>query len=229
MAKLLELPGNPDVPVTLVKSTRARRLSLRVSRLDGTVRLTVPPRCSEREARAFLTERADWVRKHVANAPAAAPLGFGSTILFHGTPHHITKGAGRTVTVADGQLLVGAQDDTVRPKLKAFFKHEARRRLTDASHHYADRLGVTINRISLKDTRSRWGSCSSAGNLNYSWRLIMAPPSVLDYVAAHEVAHRIEMNHSDRFWAHVARIYPHHRDARKWLKDIGPQLHAYDV
>lgn len=225
----MELAGDPAVPVTLVRSARAKRMSLRVSRLDGTVRLTIPSRCSEREAWGFLSDRADWVRKHVSNAPVAADFGFGTEILFHGTPHKIISGPGRSVQVSDGLLAVGASDDTLRPKLKAFLKHQARRRLTDASQHYARALDVSINRISLKDTRSRWGSCSSAGNLNYSWRLIMAPPAVLDYVAAHEVAHRIEMNHSDRFWALVADMFPDHRTARKWLKDTGPQLHAYDL
>jgi predicted metal-dependent hydrolase len=131
------------------------------------------------------------------------------------------------VTVTGTELQVPGAADRLPVKLQAFFKEQARAAVSAATKTYADALGVSVGRISLKDTRSRWGSCSSAGNINYSWRLIMAPAPVLNYVAAHEVAHRLEMNHSDRYWANVARVYPDYNVQRAWLRTHGTALHGY--
>ena len=109
----------------------------------------------------------------------------------------------------------------------AFLKHLARDRLTAASDRYATQIGCRYTRVTLRDTRSRWGSCTADGGLMYSWRLIMAPPEVLDYVAAHEVAHLAEMNHSPAFWAVVARLMPGYAARRRWLKQHGQSLHAH--
>jgi predicted metal-dependent hydrolase len=112
--------------------------------------------------------------------------------------------------------------------LRAFLKIEARNALVPAAEAFAAQLSKPIGRISLRDTRSRWGSCSGAGNLMFSWRLVMAPPAVLHYVAAHEVAHLQEMNHSQVFWDVVARLMPDYRIHRAWLKKHGAKLHRVD-
>ena len=109
--------------------------------------------------------------------------------------------------------------------LQAAFKVVARNALAAASDRYAAQAGCTYTRLTIRDTRSRWGSCSSAGALMYAWRLIMAPPAVLDYVAAHEVAHLREMNHAPAFWAIVARLCPDYENHRRWLRENGDQLH----
>ncbi len=111
--------------------------------------------------------------------------------------------------------------------VEGLLKAHARDRLADASERYARQVARPIKRISLRDTRSRWGSCSSAGALMYSWRLIMAPPDVLDYVAAHEVAHLCEMNHSSRFWELVEKLCPDYASHRVWLRREGASLHRY--
>ncbi|HGG06475.1 MAG TPA: M48 family peptidase, partial [Aliiroseovarius sp.] len=111
-------------------------------------------------------------------------------------------------------------------RLAALFKHHARQRLGEASDRYAAALGRPYSGLSLRDTRSRWGSCSAEGRLMYSWRLIMAPPEVLDYVAAHEVAHLAEMNHSPAYWAGLARLMPDYKAPRLWLRKNGADLHA---
>jgi predicted metal-dependent hydrolase len=110
-----------------------------------------------------------------------------------------------------------------------FLKREARKDLHKASLAYADELGVRVRRVSIRDQSSRWGSCTSAGSLSYSWRLILAPPFVLDYLAAHEVAHLVEMNHSPRFWRVCARICSHVERAKRWLDTYGNDLHRYGV
>lgn len=219
------LNGNPSIEVTLRRSTRARRLSLRVSRLDGRVTLTMPHRLAEREALEFLYAREDWLRGHLAQVSDLQVPQIGGSVLFEGTPLPIVAGQVKRVVLRDGVLVVPDEQARVGPRLKAFMKLRARDALAGASDHYADLLGQSYSRISLRDTRSRWGSCSSAGALMYSWRLIMAPPEVLRYVAAHEVAHLVEMNHAPAFWEQVAMIFPDYRPRRQWLRDHGDKLH----
>ncbi|SFJ34805.1 M48 family metallopeptidase [Celeribacter neptunius] len=221
------LDGDPPVQVTLRRSARARRLSLRVSRLDGRVTLSMPKRLPEREAVAFLREKEDWVRKHLGNRPEDRHPEFGARIPVLGREVEICPGTGRRAVLRDGRLEVPGAEDRVPARIKAFLKLEAGLRLRAATDRYAAALGVSYGRLSLRDPRSRWGSCTSEGNLMYSWRLMMAPEAVLDYVAAHEVAHRLEMNHSERFWAHVARICPDHAGHRRWLHAEGETLHAW--
>ena len=110
--------------------------------------------------------------------------------------------------------------------VKAFLRTRARDALVAASDRYAGLIGRQYSRLTLRDTRSRWGSCSSTGALMYSWRLIMAPPEVLDYVAAHEVAHLAQMNHGPAFWALVEELMPDYAPRRAWLRDHGDRLHA---
>jgi predicted metal-dependent hydrolase len=214
--------------IELRASKRARRLSLRVSRLDGRVTLTAPHGANKDEAITFATERLDWIRGHLAQtAPSQVP-GIGTTLPFRGQPVTLTRGQARVVQIADGQMLLPPQSperDAIRAE--AFLKEAARAALLAASDHYAAKVGRPYGRITLRDTRSRWGSCSSRGNLSYSWRLIMAPPDVLDYVAAHEVSHLVHMDHSRAFWAQVEAICPAYRTPRKWLKDHGTDLHRF--
>lgn len=222
------LGGGDPVVVELRASKRARRLSLRVSRLDGRVTLTVPYGANKDEALRFATERLDWIRRHVAQtAPSEAP-GVGTTLPFRGQPVTLTRGRARVVQIAGDQMLLPPQSpdrDTIR--VEAFLKEAARAALVAASDHYAAKVGRQYGRITLRDTRSRWGSCSSRGNLSYSWRLIMAPPEVLDYVAAHEVSHLVHMDHSRAFWMQVEAIFPNYKAPRTWLRDHGTQLHRY--
>ncbi len=217
--------GNPPITVDLRRSTRARRLSLRVSRLDGKVSLTVPPRATEREALAFLTERESWLRGHLDQVAGPMPVAFGQSIPFRGEPLLLEQGDVRRPRLMDDRLILPAGLQKIGPKVQAFLKHHARDVLADRSDTYASAIGRSYTRLSLRDTRSRWGSCTSQGGLMYSWRLIMAPPEVLDYVAAHEVAHLAEMNHSPAFWAVVADLMPDYKPRRKWLRDHGSSLH----
>jgi len=221
------LPGNPPVAITLRKTAQARRISLRISRLDGRVTLTCPLRTSDREALAFAQEKADWLRRHLHDQPAPAGIGISGDIPFEGRLLRIAQGAGRLVRPDGDLLLVPGAPDRAAARIAGFLKHTARDRLAAASDHYAARLGLPYARLTLRDTRSRWGSCTADGGLMYSWRLIMAPPEVLTYVAAHEVAHLAEMNHSDAFWQVVRDLYGDYRTPRRWLRDKGGDLHRF--
>jgi predicted metal-dependent hydrolase len=221
------LLGTPDVPVLLRRSGRARRISLRISQLDGRVTLTLPNGVPEAEAMSFARQKESWIRGHLEQRVEDIPVALGSVIPVQGVLHRVEQGQGRRVVMEDGLIMVPGPVDRIGARLKGHFKQMARVRLVGASDAYAERLGKSYARISIRDTRSRWGSCSSSGTLMYSWRLIMAPDVVLDYVAAHEVAHLAEMNHSSAYWDGVQRIFGDYKPARRWLKKEGNALHRF--
>ncbi len=219
------LPGLPDVEITLRRSARTRRFSLRVSSLDGRVTLSMPARARASEALDFARAHEDWLKKALARQVPRQALRFGATIPFQGETLTLVPGRARISRLGD-TLQVPGEEAQLGPRVAAWAKAQARDRLAAASDHYAGLLGRKPKRITLRDTRSRWGSCAQDGALMYSWRLIFAPPQVLAYVAAHECAHLVEMNHSPAFWAVVERLYPGWQACRDWLRQNGHQLHA---
>ena len=221
------LPGSPPVEIVLKRSARARRFSLRVSRLDGRVTLSLPARAREAEAMAFARAQEEWLRETLAGMPVRAGVGIGSVIPVEGRLLRLVPGTGRGVRVEGEALLIPGDPAQAGVRAGAFLKALARDRLVAASDRHAAVIGRQVARVTLRDTRSRWGSCAADGALMYSWRLVMAPPAVLDYVAAHEVAHLVEMNHSPRFWAVVERLYPGWQVQRKWLHTEGQALHGF--
>lgn len=226
MAQIIQL-GQPPIDVTLRRSARARRLSLRVSGLDGKVSLTLPGNSSLRQAEAFLEEKERWIRKHINQAVVSRPVAVGRAVPVEGRKRVIVEGPGKRVQLTDDHLIVPQGQERAGRRACAFLKTMARDRLDAASVEYAAQLGRSFGKITLRDTRSRWGSCTSEANLMFSWRLILAPPEILRYVAAHEVAHLAEMNHSPAFWAEVAGLMPDYQTPRKWLKKNGMHLHSF--
>ncbi|RID92502.1 M48 family peptidase [Gemmobacter lutimaris] len=220
-------PALPPVEITLRRSPRARRFSLRVSRLDGRVTLSLPPRAREADALAFARAQEGWIRRALSTVPEGQEIRFGTLVPVEGQMRVLRPGSGRILRLEGDSLLVPGDEAQLPQRLAAWLKHQARDRLAAASDLHAGRLGRPYRSLTLRDTRSRWGSCTHDGRLMYSWRLILAPPVVLDYVAAHEVAHLAEMNHSAAFWAHVARLCPAYQAPRRWLKTEGQALHAY--
>ena len=187
--------------VSLRKNQRARRYSLRIANSTGAISLTVPRGGTIRDAEQFAIEHEGWMRKHLQRKLPTVVPEFGGRILVDGEYARIEHGTGRSVRMEDGVLYVPGSPEQLAGKLRGFFKALARERLVPASERYAAAVGRSFKSVSLRDTRSRWGSCSSSGNLMYSWRLMMAPRIVQDYVAAHEACHLVEMNHSARYWA----------------------------
>ncbi|MCC0063019.1 MAG: M48 family metallopeptidase [Defluviimonas sp.] len=222
------LQGDPPVEITLRKSARARRFSLRVSQLDGRVTLSMPARAEEAAALAFAEEKAAWLRRVLgAHGPREA-LGFGSELLFEGRRLVVRPAQVRAPVLSADAIHLPQDPARVGARLQAYLKLVARQRLQAACERHAGQLGRRFRRITLRDTRSRWGSCTAQGDLMFSWRLVMAPAEVLDYVAAHEVAHLAEMNHSPAFWAVVARLVPDYERHRRWLRSHGAALHRVD-
>lgn len=226
-----EVDGRP-VEVAVRISTRARSYRLSIPHAGGPI-LTVPHYGRWSEAEAFLHRQTPWLAARLKRAAKPVTLSAGSVIPFRGVEHRI-RATGRvrgTVEVAmgdDGPLLLVPGDPQHRPRrLADWFKAEAQKALERRSAIHAKRLGVTVRSVSTRNQSTRWGSCSSGGNLNYNWRLILAPDFVLDYVAAHEVAHLLEMNHSANFWTAVERTLPDMERGRAWLRVHGRQLMAY--
>lgn len=219
------LPGAPAVPLTLRRSGRARRITLRVSRLDGRVTLTLPNGVPETEALAFAQSKEDWIRGHLDRRPQDRQVEMGALIPVEGKLRRIVPVPGRRVILdADD---IGVPDGPVGPRLQSWLKLLARERLAEAADTYSARLGRPYFRLTLRDTRSRWGSCTADGALMFSWRLVMAAPRVLQYVAAHEVAHLAEMNHAPAFWRIVEQIHGPYEAQRAWLRGDGNALHHY--
>lgn len=221
------LPGNPPVEITLRRSARARRVSLRVSALDGRVTLSMPQGMDAAEALAFAEQKSAWIRSHLARQDGPVEVAIGASVMHRGQDVPVAAGPVRRAQLRDGRLLVPDAPRLAGARVKAFLKLDARARLAAAVDRYAALARRSAGRITLRDTRSRWGSCTHAGDLMFSWRLAMAPDAVLDYVAAHEVAHLVELNHSPAYWAVVDRICPGYAAPRRWLKQHGHGLHRY--
>lgn len=225
-----------DGVVTAVKvRTSKRARSFRLSLPAGGPLLTLPERARWADAEAFLNRHRHWLAARLPRAAQARVLRVGASLPLRGEIHQIRASGtlrGRVERSADenGAFLLVPGDAEHQPRrLYDWLKAEALSELQARSAFHADRLGVSVKQVRLRSQSSRWGSCSSSGNINYNWRLILAPPFVLDYVAAHEVAHLIEMNHSADFWAVVARTLPDMARGRAWLKAHGRDLMAWQA
>jgi predicted metal-dependent hydrolase len=219
--------------VQIKRVATARRFTLRVRAATRDVVLTLPPRGSLVRAKLFVDRHAAWIGVRLARLPAPTPFGPGALVPVRGVLHEISHRAGARGTVwaeaadTDGgppKLCVSGDAPFVARRVQDFLMREARRDLVAAVARHTATLRVSAKRLTLRDTTTRWGSCSSAGALNFSWRLIMAPPFVLDYLAAHEVAHLVHMNHSAAYWAVAKRLVPDMDRAEAWLKLHGVEL-----
>jgi predicted metal-dependent hydrolase len=228
--ELLAIDGE-SVAVTVRLNPRARRIVMRVNPVSGEVTVTAPARVGRAAALAFVRGETAWVSRQRAAAPKPVALSPGSLVPFLGRLHRIcvARERGPAPVWREGdEIFVGGRTEHAARRLTDFFKREARQEFEQSALAFGARLGVQPSRITVRDTASRWGSCSSARSLSFSWRLIFAPDYVRDYVVAHEAAHLKEMNHGPRFWAHVNSLTPHARKARKWLRENGRNLLRYN-
>jgi len=213
----------------------ARRLTLRVSRTRRAVIVTLPLQCDLDEAGTFLNRHIDWVRARLDSLPNHIPFEDEAAMPLRGEAHRIAfTGAAHTRIISverDARnhptILVPGPKDLAAARLTRWLFDQAKSDLEKSVAEHAARLSLKAKRITIRDQTSRWGSCSTTGSLSFSWRLILAPSFVLDYVAAHEVAHLAEMNHGPRFWALVKKIRPEFEAAKQWLQVRGPDLHRY--
>lgn len=224
-----------EMAVRVIEHPKSRRITLRLLPGGGGLKITMPAHVSDRELDGFLERNRNWVAARKARLPQKIELGEGETILYRGESHRIVhldriRGVVEAKVISgDACLLVPGDPKFIQRKLLDFLKKQAREELNIAVARHSATLGVRPKLIRITNSTSRWGSCSSTRTLSFSWRIIMAPPEVLDYLAAHEVAHLREMNHSDRFWNHVRNICPAMEIHKAWLRRNGAKLHAVSL
>ncbi len=230
----LDVAHNGEVyRIAINRSSRSRRFTLRVRTASRDVLLTMPARASLTSAREFAERHSAWIGVRLARLPRPVAFEPLAKAPLRGVDHTIVhrpaqRGVVWVEAAAHGPLIcVAGERPHVARRVADFLKREAMKDIEAAVFRHARTIGVRPKRIAVRDTVSRWGSCSSSGRLSFSWRLILAPPYVLDYLAAHEVAHMVHMNHSPKFWAVVGRASPDVKRAEAWLKAHGASLHRY--
>ena len=219
------------VTVYLKEHPRARRISLRVDPAHHRIVLIKPRRTSKKAAIAFAQDKAGWISEQVERLPRPRPFVDDASVPLLGETYIIQHcpDAKRGVWKTENEICVSGDALHLSRRVTDWFKTEARKTVAPLVSDYAETLGKKVTGITIRDTRSRWGSCTAQGKLSFSWRLIMTPPQVMTYVVAHEVAHLCEMNHSARFWQTVDRLVEDRANASTWLKSHGHDLHRYGL
>ena len=223
-----------SVAIAVKVSSRARSYKLSLPH-GGAPLLTVPRFGRWGEAKAFLDRHTPWLADRLERSVKPVAFVRGAIVPLRGVNHRLVPTGKVRGVVETGEwegelalLVPGAPEHRAR-RLIDWLKVEAEKDLMKRCRVHANNLGVTVNSIVMRSQATRWGSCSSTGKLNFNWRLILAPPFVLDYVAAHEVAHLREMNHSDAFWSTVEATLPTMSRGRDWLKAHGRELMVYGI
>ena len=227
----LEIDGS-GFNVDIVNNSRSKRLTLRLKPNGRGAKVTTPPHVGDRDIRNFIEKNKNWIRVRLARMPKLMIPEDGVFVPYEGVEHKIThldrpRGIVEAKLVAgEPTLLVPGQVEHMGRRVIDFMKKQARTKLDVAVNIHATSLGARPKTLRITDSKSRWGSCSSARTLSFSWRIVMAPCQVLNYLAAHEVAHLREMNHSPKFWQLVEDICPDMKQQKAWLKKHGRELHA---
>jgi len=232
-APVLEIDG-VLIPLTLRVNRRARRLIVRVMHQSGEVVVVAPSKTALKDALGFAETQRGWIGARLREVPAPVPFQPGGIVPFGGAAHSIChrprarSGVFLDNDLIDGKLICVSGELAHLPRrTEDFLKREARALMAARTAEHCKALGVKTPRIVLRDPATRWGSCSEASGISYSWRLVMAPLAVADYVAAHEVAHLVHMDHSRSFWRLLAGLVPEMRAAINWLSSEGRTLHRY--
>ena len=229
MSSELRFAGG-EAELKLVVSPRARTMRLRVDRRSGAVVLTVPRRVSRRQALDWAAGHRAWVEAQLAKIVPASTLADGAALPLYGEPHLVCwdPAASRVPRIEAGRLVVGGPADTVEARILRWLRRHAAEILSRETSEFAAKAGVSVSRVGIGDPVSRWGSCSSSGAIRYSWRLVLAPAWVRRATVAHEVAHRVHMDHSPRFHALVEQLFEADpKPARLWLRREGARLHRF--
>lgn len=211
-------------------SPRARRISLRVDVADPAIVIVRPRRATDAFVAGFVAAKRRWIERHLARLPAPIRFDGGMVLPLLGVEHRVIArpGARGGVWIEDGAVVVTGAAEHLPRRLKDFLKDHARRQFSDWAVGMAARLGVRVARVAVRDTSSRWGSCTRSGRISLSWRLVLAPPEVAAYVVAHEVAHLRHMNHSPAFWRTVEGLIGDMKKPRAWLLANGAGLYRYN-
>ena len=222
----LQRAAGPDVKISI--SPRAKRLTLRIDAGCRQAVLTLPPHCSQRSVLDFVERHSDWIDNNLRNLPESATFRNGEIISILGCEYQICHcPQSRGIRLHEGRLEVSGQEEFLHRRVKDFLKKLAAEQFQILSRQKASLLNCKVNKITIKDTKSRWGSCSTRNNINYNWRVILAPKTVIDYLISHEVAHLKHQDHSRDFWNCVRSLCPNCAQGRLWLRRHGKELFKY--
>ena len=219
-----------DARVSIRVSPRARRIALRIDAAERKVELVLPSGVPASHGLRFLATKRAWIDARLAALPQPVRFAEGIIVPVLGIPHRIRREddpAAPPVAICDGEIRVRGDPAHLERRVRNHLVAMARAEFADRARRLAARIGRKLARVGVRDTKSRWGSCSGRGNLSFSWRLIFAPEPVIDYVVAHEVAHLAEMNHGPRFWRLVESLSPNSTAPRAWLKRNRSRLLSY--
>jgi len=227
--KTYELENSFDFPLQVNVSIRSRRLTLRIDSKKRQAVLTMPRLCSRRKAYEFVRAHQDWVEENLARLPKVKDFADGETISLLGQSVTISRlpDSNSAARLENNVLYVGGEEVFLHRRVKDYIKREAKKAFLALSRGYAQKIGCQVSDVFIKDTKSRWGSCSSLNNINYNWRIALAPQEVINYLMAHEVAHLKHHDHSPAFWRCVEELYPDAAEGRRWLKAHGNELYLY--
>lgn len=215
--------------IKIRRSARARRITLRVCQVTGGLKITIPSNLKISVLRIFINKNMNWIRTNLKNISPPILITDGVLLPIKGQDRKVFTDVTlkSCYILKETELILPTSQDLLETQVKSVLKQIAGDYFSITCDNYAERLGVSFSKISIKDPKSRWGSCSSDKKLMFSWRLIMAPLAVSSYVAAHEIAHLLQMNHSQKYWNVVGSIYPNYRDQRNWLRENGRNLHKF--
>ena len=222
------LINNTSMPVIIRKHPRSRCMVIRYRPLQHHISLTLPRYVSIRQGLRFVEEKREWIVQQISENAKHVPFIDGQIIPVLGEHYTLCHKEGRGVVSIEGDCIVVPGDENfMQRRVLEWLKRQAKEEITKLAQHHAKRIGKRLKKISLRDTSSRWGSCSHDGNLSFSWRLVFAPHAILDYVVCHEVAHLKHHDHSAAFWAVVEALCPEHEKSREWLRVNGVLLYSY--
>ena len=215
-----------DFQIQIKRNIRAKRMNLRYDPTTDCAVITLPRFNNENDAIVFVNKNLEWLQKQRVSSPDIIYLAPEQIIPLYGEDHLIKHRPDKTgrVIISSNEIIVGGHVAGFSVRLENYLKKQTRQKIEPLADSMSQRINKSFKRIQIRDTISRWGSCSSSGNLSFSWRLVMTPPSILEYVVAHEIAHLKEMNHSPAFWDVVDRLVPNAKQSRRWLRSEGKKL-----
>lgn len=228
--KTFDIQAALNMDIKIIKSPKAKRLTLRIDAKERLPILTIPSRCSAKRAVEFVEMHRAWLEENLQKIPAIKHFENGEKISLMGKEYTINhcpqKRCG--VMIEEDNIVVSGSKEFLHRRICDFIKKKAQEQLLKKSQTLANKIGCHVNHVSIKDTKSRWGSCSSLENINYNWRICMAPKYVINYLVAHEVSHLLHQDHSREFWQCVKKLCPDAAKGRLWLKNYGKELYRYE-
>jgi len=229
MSKSILFLEKPQIKVAIRKVRNSKRLSLRVSAINESVTLTAPVNTSHDVLLRFLENKENWLKENLLKiSDKTIHVDVGAVIPIFGTKKHIEIcSESLDVIIIGNSIRIPTTASKPGLAIENYLKKLAKEEITDVANYYCGKLGVSYSSIKLRNTRSRWGSCSSNSNLMFSWRIIMAPRNIIRYLVAHEVTHLKHFNHSKEFWFEVRSIFGPYENERNWLRTEGTNLHFY--